>query len=387
MVPLETLVHAVHERVPRMHLLTEALVEVNSFSRNPSGLAACGARLAEAFAMGGLTLRRERGGPESGDHLFWSTAAAAARPILVIGHHDTVFPPGHFEGYKASNGRGYGPGCFDMKGGLALIWGVFSTLSEAGLLDSLPIVFASVADEEVGSLDSKPHLEALAREASCALVFESGRPEDRIVTQRRGVGTLRVVVSGKAAHSGNAHGDGASAIRSLARFIEASESRTDYALGSTVNVGEVRGGTSANTVPEHAEASVDLRFERVDAAHALLAGLKEDAIRCAVPGTRIEISGGIKRLPMEKTPASELLYREYAECQRAAGLGYGEQPRVGGGSDANTVACVGLPVIDGLGPRGGGFHTLDEFIELDSFGPKAEALLRFLYGRRVPADA
>jgi glutamate carboxypeptidase len=298
-----------------------------------------------------------------------------------------LFPHGHFEGFKASIVRGYCPGCFDMKGGLALIWGVFGTLSEAGLLDSLPIVLASVADEEVGSLDSRPHLEALARGGSCALVFESGRPEDRIVTQRRGVGTLRVLVSGKAAHSGNAHRDGASAIRSLARFIEAAESHTDYALGSTVNVGEVRGGTSPNTVPEHAEASVDLRFERVDAAHALLGALKEDATRCALPGTHIEISGGIKRLPMEKTPASELLYREYADCQRAAGLGYGEQPRVGGGSDANTVAGVGLPVIDGLGPRGGGFHTVDEFIELDSFGPKAEALLRFLYGRRFPAPA
>ena len=99
-------------------------------------------------------------------------------------------------------------------------------------------------------------------------------------------------------------------------------------------------------------------------------------------GTSIDLEGGIKHLPMEKTAASDALFREYAACQRAAGLGDGEQPLVGGASDANTVSAVGLPTIDGLGPRGAGFHTTDEYVELDSFAPKAEALLRFLHGRR-----
>ncbi|MEO6600603.1 MAG: M20 family metallopeptidase [Polyangiaceae bacterium] len=380
---LETLIESVHAKVPQMHELTRGWVEINSYSKNVAGVNACGAALDSAFQIPGLSLRTETGGGASGDHLFWSTPAAASqRPILLVGHHDTVFPPGHFEGYRASDGRGYGPGCLDMKGGIALIWGVLSTLSDAGLLAAMPIVVVSVADEEVGSLDSAPHLERLGRSAACALVFESGRPKDSIVTRRRGVGTLRVVASGRAAHSGNAHADGANAIWALSRFIDAAQALTNYDRGVTVSVGMVKGGTSTNTVPAHAEASVDVRFESIVDAHALLAALREAASRCAVPGTQLEVEGDIKRLPMEKTAASELLYREYAACQREARLGYAEQPLVGGGSDANTLSAVGLPCIDGLGPRGGGFHTLDEFIELESFRPKAEALLRFLHGRQ-----
>lgn len=382
MTSLDQLIESLRARTSTMHALTRAWVEVNSYSKNIPGVNACGEQLARAFQLPGLSLRVERGRESSGDHLFWSTTAAArTSPILLIGHHDTVFPPGRFDGYQVTDGRGHGPGCFDMKGGLAVIWGVLSTLSEAGVLSGMPLVLASVADEEVGSLDSKPHLEELASRASCALVFESGRPQDRIVTQRRGGGTLRIRVAGRAAHSGNAHADGANAIWSLSRFIDAAQGCTDYGRGLTVNVGLVQGGTSPNTVPQDAEATVDLRFETTADAQALIDQLRRLAAECALPGTRIELEGGIKRLPMEKTPASDLLYRQYAACQREAGLGDGEQPLVGGGSDANTVAGVGLPAIDGLGPRGGGFHTLDEFVELDSFGPKAEALLRFLHAR------
>jgi glutamate carboxypeptidase len=379
---LEDLIQSLQRWVPRMHQLTRALVETNSYSKNVQGVNACGATLADAFRMWGLVARVEPGGDGCGNHLFWSTLAAAREPaILLIGHHDTVFPPGYFDGYRVADGRGYGPGALDMKGGLALIWGVVSALSEAHLLETMPLVIASVADEEVGSPDSKPHLEAVARTARYALVFEAGRPKDCIVTRRRGVGTMRVIARGRAAHAGNAHAAGANAIWSLSRFIDAAQASTNYARKLTVNVGTVQGGTSSNTVPEHAEASVDLRFESVADANALIARLREAATRCAVPRTRIELEGGIKHLPMQKTAASDRLYRKYAACQRTAGMGDGEEPIVGGGSDANTVSSVGLPAIDGLGPRGAGFHTTDEYVELDSFGPKAEALLRFLHAR------
>src|SRR5262249_36907742 len=154
------------------------------------------------------------------------------------------------------------------------------------------------------------------------------------------------------AHAGNAHQEGANAIWALARFVDFAQTQTDYESGVTVNVGRIAGGTSANTVPAAAEATLDLRFERIADAHALMRSLEEGAGQAAVPGTTMRLEGGVKRLPMEKTPASEALFRAYAECQRAAGLGDGEHPIVGGGSDANTVAGVGLAVIDGLGPRG-----------------------------------
>jgi glutamate carboxypeptidase len=347
-----------------------------------------GALLQQAFALPGLSLRVVAAGPRRGDHLVWSSAAAAsAPPILLLGHHDTVFPPGHFEGWREQGGRAQGPGVFDMKGGLALIWAALSTLAEADLLASLPLVLACVSDEEIGSQSSRAELERLARGAACGLVFESGRPEDRIVTRRRGTGGAHVVARGKAAHAGNAHKDGANAIWALARFVDAAESLTDYARGLTVNVGTIRGGTAANTVPDAAEAWLDLRYETVADSHALAAALQGAAARAALPGTELTIDVSLNRLPMEATPSSLELYREYAACQRAAGLGDGEQPLVGGGSDANIVSAAGLPTIDGLGPRGANFHTLDEYAELDSFAPKAEALLRFLIGRRAHSDA
>ena len=283
MASLDLLIDSLRAKTPEMHGLTRAWVEVNSYSKSVAGVNACGEKLAQALRLPGLSLRVEPGGTGSGDHLFWSTAAAArTAPILLIGHHDTVFPPGSFDDYEVVNGRGHGPGCFDMKGGLALVWRVLSTLSEAGVLSDMPLVLVSVADEEVGSLDSKPHLEALARRARCALVFESGRPNDRIVTERRGGGSLRVVVAGRAAHAGNAHADGANAIWSLSRFIDAAQGCTDYARGVTVNVGLVQGGTSANTVPQAAEALVDLRFESADDSQACSNGYSSwrGTLRC-----------------------------------------------------------------------------------------------------------
>lgn len=381
---LEHLVAAVHLRVPEMHRLTRAWVEVNSHSANLRGVNAVADLLQLAFRWPGVEGRRQPGGAGAGDHLFWTTHAVRQRPpVLLIGHHDTVFPPGDFEGWQEDGRRAMGPGCVDMKGGLAVIWGALDTLAAAQLLERLPLVVASVGDEEVGSIDSRPHLQALARAAACALVFESGRPRDQIVTRRRGTGNLRVVATGKAAHAGNAHREGANAIWALARFIDLAQAETDYARGMTVSVGTVLGGSASNTVPASAEAQLDLRFESIADAQGLLDRLQEAATRAAVPGTQLRLEGGINRPPLERTEASAELYRAYAECQRAAGLGDGEQPLVGGGSDANTVAGVGVPAIDGLGPRGGEAHTFDEYVELDSFGPKAEALVRFLWSQLV----
>lgn len=375
---LSELIPKLQALVPDMLRLTRELVDVNSYTQNIAGVNQVGQQLKAAFAVPGLSLR-ELAADSCGTHLFWSTPASAHKPpVLLIGHHDTVFPPGHFEGFREDDARAYGPGCLDMKGGLAIVWGVLNVLAQAGVLQDLPLVLACVADEETGSLDSRPHLEAAARGARAALVFEAGRKGDAIITARRGVGSLRVLAEGKAAHAGAAHSDGRNAIRSLARFIEFAEAQTDYARGVTVNVGTIRGGTTPNTVPQHAQAEVDLRFERIADAHALLQTLRDAATSVALPGTRLLVEGGIKRLPMERSEASRALYEAYASCQRLAGLGSDEYPLVGGGSDANTVSGVGVPAIDGLGPRGAEFHTLNEYVEKRSFGPKAEALLRFL---------
>lgn len=362
--------------------LTRRWVEQNSYTENVAGTDAVGAMLADAFALKSLS-HEAISSPRFAAHHVWRTPAArapGARSLLLIGHHDTVFPPGHFEGWKEEGGKAIGPGSLDMKGGLAIVRSALAALEDAGLLAALPLIVVSVSDEEVGSPDSAPHLKAIAQGARGALVFESGRAQDLIVTRRKGTGAIVAVATGKAAHAGNAHPEGKNAIWAIARFVDAAQRLTAYERGVTVNVGLISGGTSKNTVPAEARAQLDLRFETTADAHALVAALRTAAAeaQAAVPGTAIHLEGGPNRLPLERTAESAALLEAYAACQRDEGLGDGESPLCGGGSDANTVAAVGVPAIDGLGPRGQGFHTLKEFVELASFAPKTRALVRFL---------
>lgn len=370
---------AVRRRGGEMLALTRRWVEINSYTENVAGVNAVGALLREAFALPSLACEVIAGG-EHGDHLIWRTPAAGPR-ILLIGHHDTVFPPGHFEGWREDGDQATGPGALDMKGGLAVIRTALAALDDAGALAALPLAVISVSDEEIGSPSSMPHLVQLATGAACALVFESGRAGDAIITRRKGVGAMTITARGKAAHAGNHHKDGANAIWAIARFVDAAQQLTDYARGCTVNVGQITGGTTKNTVPEHAECRLDLRYETVADAEALIAQLRAAAAAAALPGVTITVEGGANRLPLERTAASARLRDEYAACARASGLGDGEAGLLGGGSDANTVAPLGVPAIDGLGPRGAGFHTTSEHVELSSFALKAEALVRFLLGR------
>ncbi len=383
---LDSVLAAVHARGPEVLALTRTWVEINSFTENLAGVNKVGDLLREAFALPSLTCTVVSGEGKFGDHLFWRTPAATragAAPILLIGHHDTVFPPGHFEGWHEEGGRATGPGALDMKGGLAVIRGALAALDDVGVLAELPVLVVSVGDEEVGSPSSTPHLKDAARGAACALVFESGRAADAIITRRRGVGAMTVVAHGVAAHAGNNHKDGANAIWALAKFVDTAQQLTSYAHGRTVNVGTTLGGTSKNTVPERAECQIDLRYETIEDAEQLVAAVRAaaEAAGAAVPGVRMEVTGGARRLPLERTAASAALRDEYAACARAGGLGDGEAPQLGGGSDANTVAPLGVPAIDGLGPRGAGFHTTHEYVELATFVPKTEALARFLWGR------
>jgi glutamate carboxypeptidase len=393
---LDAALAAVRSRETEMLALTRRWVEINSYTANVDGVNRVGALLREAFALPELavTVIPAAG---YGDHLVWKTAAPGA-PILLVGHHDTVFPPGHFEGWREEGGRApkedrsreassagpraIGPGVLDMKGGLAVIRTALAALADAGVLAKLPITVVCVADEEVGSPTSAPHLRELATGAACALVFESGRAADMIITRRKGVGAMTVTARGKAAHAGNNHKDGINAIWALAKFVEAAQAMTSYQRGVTVNVGTITGGTSKNTVPESATCQLDLRYETVADAEALVTALRDAAAAAsAATGATLEVTGGANRLPLERSAASAALRDEYAACARACGLGDGEAPLLGGGSDANTVAPLGVPAIDGLGPRGAGFHTTTEYAELATFVPKAEALVRFLLGR------
>jgi glutamate carboxypeptidase len=367
---------------PEMEALLRRLVDINSFSENKSGADACGAVLQDALASCSLRLT-STASARFGNHLVFETAACGRekKNVVILGHLDTVFPPGTFEGFRPSGDRATGPGVFDMKGGLVVIGFALRALHTAGFLDRIPVQLAAVTDEEAGSPESRHVFAKLWPSAACALCFESGRDGDRIVTQRKGTAYVHVDAFGKAAHAGNAHRDGANAIWSLARFIDRAQSLTDYDRGTAITVGIVSGGQSRNTVPDRAECDVDLRYQTVAEGQALFKALERAATEAPVPGTRVEVKLASSRPPMERTAATEALAKEYGACQRDAGLLDGEFPLAGGGSDAAFASEAGVPAIDGLGPRGSGFHTRAEAVDLASLVPKAEALVRFLWRR------
>lgn len=355
----------------------QGLVEEGSYTRDKAGCDRAGAALRELMPWPAEVARSER----FGDHLFFHHGRRPGDPgVVLVGHLDTVFPPGSFEGFHVEGEVARGPGVLDMKGGLVVIAFALQALQRSGLLEGLGVTVAVVSDEEVGSPESAALLREAARGATCALVFESGRAGDAIITRRKGTGTVAVDATGKAAHAGNAHHLGASAIRAMARWIDRAEALTDPARGVTVNVGTVSGGTSKNTVPERCRAEVDFRYVERDDGEAVVRGFEEIAREVALPGTRLAVTGGVSRRPLARTTESAALCARYAACQRAAGLGDAEAGLVGGGSDASTTADAGVASIDGLGPRGEGFHTTGEYVELATLAPKAEALVRFLAG-------
>jgi glutamate carboxypeptidase len=373
-------------RLGEMEEALASLVEVNSYTENLEGGREVGRRLRELLALPGLTSEVVLS-HRYADHLvFRSHGRAGVRPIALVGHLDTVFPPGKFEGYRKDGPLRRGPGVLDMKGGLVVITWALKALAATGGLEAFPpLRLVVVSDEEVGSPEGQGIICRAIAGAQASLVFESGRAGDAIITRRKGTGAVKVVAHGKAAHAGNAHQEGANALWALARLVDAVQQLTDYSRGLTVNVGRVVGGQGKNTVPDRAEADVDLRFCTRVEGEELLQRFHASAAQAAagVPGTRLELSGGVAREPLERTEASLALMGAYGACAHASGLGHAEAPLVGGGSDASTSSAMGIPSIDGLGPRGKGFHTVEEYIEVDTLIPKAQALVRFLATRNA----
>jgi glutamate carboxypeptidase len=358
------------------------LVEVNSFTENVEGGRKVGAMLRELFALPGLTCAVKTS-EKYADHLvFASTSEASGRaPIALVGHLDTVFPPGKFEGFKRDGELIRGPAVLDMKGGLVLVAFALKALAEnGGLAKVAPLRLVIVADEEIGSPEGQGIIKEAIAGADKALVFEAGRKADAIITRRKGTGAVQAIAHGVAAHAGNNHKEGKNALWAMSRFVDRVQGLTDYDRGVTVNVGKIAGGQGKNTVPDRADAWIDVRFCTREDAEATLAKMRAIAVDVGVElaGTRIEIEGGVARLPLEKSEASVALMRAYGECARASGLGDAEAPLIGGGSDASTSSAMGIASIDGLGPRGIGFHTVDEQVEVASLVPKAQALARFL---------
>jgi glutamate carboxypeptidase len=345
---------------PLLDLLRE-LVEIES----PTGdTAALRDRLARELAGLGAEV------VETGEHLQ-ARLAGAGPPLLLLGHLDTVWPRGTLSDmpWRVEDGRAYGPGSYDMKGGLVVM---LEAIRRAASRHELRVVLT--ADEEVGSITAHGLLAGAAGGAAAAFVCEPPTATGDLKTARKGLGRFRLRVTGRAAHAAEA-GEGASAIDALARLVLALHALNDPARGLSVNVGVVSGGTRENVVAAEASALVDVRVPTVADRDRIDREL--GSLDSGVAGTAVEVEGGWTRPPLERSPGSAALFRRAREHGRALGLDLHEAS-VGGGSDGNLVAALGVPVLDGLGAEGGGAHAVDEHVLVASLPVRAELLARIL---------
>jgi len=320
-----------------------------------------------------ITLLRQR---ERGDHVRVEWRLRGQRTsaqILVLGHLDTVYEIGTITRmpFRVSRGRAWGPGTFDMKSGLVIALYAMDALAALNCWPEMRIVFLWTSDEEIGSGSSRAAIEREAKRSEAVLVLEPAAGLDgRVKTARKGVGEIELIVTGRAAHAGLNPGDGVNAIEEIARQVGRISRWNQPRRGITVNAGVIEGGTRTNVIAERARALVDLRAPRVKDMLTLEAKFR--ALRPILPGAKLEIRGGFNRPPMERK-MSAALYAKARALSKEMGMALGEA-FVGGGSDGNFTAALGVPTLDGLGAIGEGAHGPDENIVVRAL-PERAALL------------
>ena len=298
--------------------------------------------------------------------------------VMLIGHMDTVFPVGTAAARPMThdNERAYGPGVSDMKSGLlSMVYALRDLDSTA--LDALSICVCMNPDEEIGSLHSEAWLKSIAINAKHVLVAEAARADGSLVKARKGMARYRLSFHGKAAHAGNEPQNGRSAITEMAHWILAINTMTDFESGTTLNAGVVSGGAGANIVPDFAEVVVDVRFwdnDEYAAADTQIRTLTETPF---VDGVTITVEREAHKPSMVPSPQTEVLMAQVEVVGKELGIDITWQA-VGGGSDANLTAVLGIPTLDGLGPIGAGFHSEDEWLDLASIEPRIRLLQHVL---------
>lgn len=313
---------------------------------------------------------------EFGDvlELRFGSRRNAQRPVLLLGHLDTVWPMGTLKTmpWREADGRIFGPGVLDMKAGVVMALAAIRLLREAKV--TRPVTLLLNSEEEVGSPVSRAITEQVARDCSAVFVLE---PAQGLAykTARKGVGNYELAVQGVGSHSGVDFERGHSAIRELAYQVEVASGFTDLTRGLTVNAGVIAGGTRSNVVAEQARAEFDVRIAKMaDAARIerLFRGLKPRDPQC-----RLTLTGGINRPPMERKPGTIALFRQARALAKQMGFSL-EEAATGGGSDGNFTAALGVPTLDGMGAVGEGAHAAHESIVAEHLVPRTALLAAML---------
>jgi glutamate carboxypeptidase len=379
---LEALRAAIAADLPAYLEHLEHLVNIDCGSYTPAGVNEVG-RWTGAFlaALGGAVDYRPDPASRLGDTVVASFEGQAGAPrILLIGHLDTVFDPGTaaIRPFRQEDGVAYGPGVTDMKSGLlAGLYALKAIIGERGGLPFERLIFVANPDEEIGSITSTPHIEALARDMDVALVLECARANGDIVSSRKGIMDLRLRLRGRAAHAGVEPEKGRSAILEAARIVRELHALNGRWPGVTVNVGVISGGTRPNVVAEHCSLEIDLRATTRHALETVEAEVQRIAHDTEIADVTAEFETMHRWWPMEKLARSGRLVEHAQSVARALGFEVNDTA-TGGASDANTTSGMGIPSLDGLGPIGGSDHSPAEYLDVDSIVPRTAMLAGLL---------
>jgi len=339
----------------------KTVIQINSYTKNKAGVDKTGEVFDTWFESLGFTAtlyKRDK----IGDHRLYKSQNTQGKKLLLLGHIDTVFPPGKFETFNEDDMWVYGPGVCDMKGGNIVLLEALRELHKENIpIKNIDILF--VSDEETGSDDSKYLTAELAQEYDYCFVYEAAGKQLELVTGRKGVGTFFIDIEGKAAHAGNHYSDGHDANLELSYKLQALVKLTDLEKGTTVNVGKIEGGIGANTISPHAHMTFEIRYKTVEERQRVLQAIDEIVEKSYVAGTKAHLSGGIQRDVMQTTPKSLELLQEINDiCEENI-----SSEERGGVSDANIVSSCGVVTLDGFGPYGDGDHTVNERALKNSF--------------------
>ncbi len=380
MIPMNELHSWLSRRELELLRLLGRMVEIESPSHDKAGNDRLGQMIAREWRRRGVRARTLRQS-QYGNHVVAELRPAhkiAGRQILVLGHLDTVYPMGTLANmpFRVAKGRAWGPGTFDMKGGLALALAAVDAMRALGISPRRRIVFLWTSDEEIGSGNSRTFIEREARKSEAVFVLEPAYGRDgRLKTQRKGVGEAELIITGRSAHAGIDPESGVNAVHELALQIARLLKWNDRKRGITVQANVIEGGTVTNVVAARARALIDVRVARLADAHAL--NRKLQALRPILRGAKLEVIGGVNRPPMERTPASRALFAHARKLAGEMGVKLGEAA-TGGGSDGNFTAALGIPTLDGLGAVGDGAHSPREHILISSLSERAAILAGLL---------
>jgi glutamate carboxypeptidase len=353
--------------------LIERLAAIESPTSHPPGVEAMLDAVAGHFAGTGAAITRTPTRVGFADLLEIRLDPQRAAPgVLVLSHADTVHPVGTIGTtlkLRREGDRLYGPGVYDMKGGMAIALAAARRILDGGRATALPVTLLITPDEEVGSPVSRARIEELARASRYVLVTEPARDGGKIVTARKGVGRFRMSARGAPSHAGSYHAEGASAVSEIARQIVALDALTDYARGVTVNVGLVEGGSAVNVVAEHASAQIDLRVRDGADGAALEAAIL--GLKARDPRVELTVTGGMNRPAFARNAAIDALFERARAIAAEIGFDLHSAGQTGGGSDGNFTVAQGAPTLDGLGVDGAGAHTNAEHLLISSIAPRS----------------